>query len=124
MNEIESFLDTVVNLLNKINGLPSIAVVFLSCIVVGYVLRFVKRFPNDGIPIAVILWGAAFNPLLADLNSDMGWRVWFIKNFLFGLLWGYLAWLVHNKVLSKIEGSIPVIGDKLAGDKPTPIPPP
>lgn len=127
MNEIESMLDALANLLNRVNGLPAAGIVLLSCWVVGYALRFWKKFPNEGIPVAVILWGGAFNPLLADLNSQMGWRIWFVKNLLVGLVIGFLAWLVHNLVLAKLEDwltskvpALPVLRDK----PPQPIPQP
>jgi uncharacterized integral membrane protein len=112
MNTIENTLDTTVNFLNKLDGLPATAVVLLSCIVIGYILKCIKAFPNSGIPVAVILWGGAFNPLLADLNSEMGWRVWFVKNLLVGLVLGFVAWLVHNQVIARFEA-------KFSGKEPS-----
>lgn len=103
MDSIETLLDQAAKALNQLYGLPAGLLVLVSCIVVGYVLRLVKRFPNDGIPVVVILWGGAFLPLLADIESEMPWRVWFVKNLLVGLTIGLAAWLLHNKVISKIE---------------------
>lgn len=127
MQAINDWLDQGATLLNKLDGLPAAMLVLLSCLVVGYCLRFWKKFPNEGIPVAVILWGGAFNPLLADLNSQMGWRIWFVKNLLVGLVIGFLAWLVHNLVLAKLEDwltskvpALPVPRDK----PPQPIPQP
>lgn len=105
MDTIETTIDGAIATLNKLYGLPAIALVALSCIVVGYILRCIKRFPNDGIPIAVILWGAAFLPLLSDYTPGK-FRIWLVRNVFVGLITGFVAWLFHNKILSKIEDKL------------------
>lgn len=101
---MSDYIDQAINALNKLYGLPAAALVLLSCVAVGYVLRFIKRFPNDGIPVAVILWGAVAMSLVADSRAaNMSLRVWIVRNVLVGLGIGFGAWVTHKMVLSKIE---------------------
>lgn len=93
--------------LDQIQGLSAVALVFLSCIVVGYALRFIKRFPNDGIPVVVILWGALAMLFIADPRANsMSARIWTGRNILIGLFIGFLAWIVHKIALSRLEDMI------------------
>ena len=97
-------IDQIIGYLNQLYGLPAAALVFLSCIAVGYALRFIKAFPNGGIPVAVILWGAIIMTLVADARaSNMPLRVWVVRNVLVGLFIGFCSWLFHNMILSKVE---------------------
>lgn len=100
MNTIESILQW----LDKLQGLPAIALVFISCVITGYTLRFIKRFPNDGIPVAVVLWGAVAMLVIADPRaSTVPPRIWIMRNLLIGFALGFVAWLIHKALLSKIE---------------------
>ena len=120
IEQIDQFITQIVEVLSRLYGLPSYAVVFISCLAVGYVLKLSKKFPNDAIPVVAILWGAAFLPLIADPAADATpWRIWFGKNFLIGLVIGALAWAFHNKILSRFEDKIPFLGPRIA----TPPPP-
>jgi len=110
------YLNQLLQWLDKIQGLSAVALVFLSCIVVGYALRFIKRFPNDGIPVVVILWGALAMLIIADPRaSTMPARIWTTRNLLVGLIIGLAAWMAHNFILAKLEDfiakKIPSLGD-------------
>lgn len=99
-------LDKWLGWLDQIQGLPAIALVFISCIVAGYLWRFLpfKWANNDSTPAIVILWGAfAFSAIADPRASNMPLRVWFIRNLLIGLSVGFIAWMTHNAVLKKIE---------------------
>lgn len=99
-------LNNWLSILDKIQGLSGAALVFLSCIVMGYVWRFVhlKWFSNDSIPLFVILWGAFAFSMVADPAADQTpWRVWVLKNVIIGAIIGFLAWLVHNFAIKKLE---------------------
>ena len=97
-------IDKAIGVLNQLYGLPAFALVFCSCIVVGYILRFVKRFPNDGIPVAVVLWGGIIMTLVADTRAtSMPARVWVVRNILVGMIFGLVAWLTHKVALSRLE---------------------
>jgi len=116
-------LEDLLGILDKVQGLSGAALICFSCIIVGYLLRFIRSFPNDGIPLVVILWGALFNLLLADpYVAGSSLRVWTVKNFLVGLIYGAIAWGVHYWALSKIEDYIskkfPAVGDTAFFTKP------
>lgn len=125
MDTIESYIDQAVDILQKIAGLPAIALVAISCLVVGYVLRFFKRFPNDAIPVVVVIWGAVWYTCVADANNTIPLRVWLFRNVAIGLIIGCGTWLLHRYGLKFIETKIPILGPYLAQlDSPTvtPIP--
>ncbi len=99
-------VDKLLSELNKVQGWPAVALVFASCIVVGYMWRFIKLkwFPNDAIPVFVIIWGAFAQSMLADARPEGGsLRLWIVRNVAVGLTIGFVAWLTHNLVLSRVE---------------------
>jgi hypothetical protein len=125
---VNDWLDKAVATLNKLEGLPAVALVMGSCIVLGYVLRFIKRFPNDGIPVAVILWGAVAMSLVADARtSSMTLRVWIARNVFVGMILGLLAWLLHKTLISRLEDwlvtKLPGLDRFLSDQTKTPGPP-
>ena len=123
------YLNQLLQGLDKIQGLSAVALVCFSCVVIGYVLRFIKAFPNDGIPVVVILWGAVAMLMLADPRpTDMPARIWTVRNLFVGLIIGFVAWLLHKVVLSKLEDYIatkfPSVSDTtFFNRKPTDIQP-
>lgn len=101
------YLNDVLSLLDKVQGLSAVALVCFSCVVVGYVLRFIKQFPNDGIPVAVVLWGMVAMLVIADPHpAAMPMRIWTARNLMVGAIVGFIAWMLHKIVLSKIEDYI------------------
>lgn len=101
------YLNDLLTGLDKIQGLSAVALVCFGCVVVGYVLRFIKSFPNDGIPVVVILFGAVAMLALADPRaSAMPARIWTVRNLFVGLIIGFVAWMLHKIVLSRIEDYI------------------
>ena len=91
------FLTQLVEVLAKLNGLPGFALVFLLCLGFGFLLKTISRFPNEAIPLAVVLMGAIFNTLLADPKADtLPFRLWLFKNVVVGALVGLAAWGVHH----------------------------
>lgn len=108
-------LDYAISLLNAISSLPGHVLVGLTCLIVGYALRFIRRFPNDGIPLVSILWGMVINPLLADVReSGTPLRLWLARNIMVGLVIGAVTWALHRYILKKIEEKIPILGPALA----------
>jgi hypothetical protein len=120
MESLDNLLSKSVDLLGKLYGLPGALLVLLTCLVVGYVLRVWKAFPNAAIPVVVVLWGPVFNMLIADPKADtFPLRIWLVKNFLVGIVLGGAAWLVHNKGLKRIETMIPFLKGWLVPDNDT-----
>ena len=101
------YLNQLLSVLDKIQGMSAVALVCFSCIVVGYILRFIKSFPNDGIPVAVILWGAVAMLVIADPHpAAVSLRIWTARNFMVGIIVGFIAWMLHKVVLGRIEDYI------------------
>src|SRR5512138_1274530 len=123
MDTIETYIDQAVDLLQKLEGAPAILLIALLCLSAGYALRFWKKFPNDAIPVVVMLLGATY-ALIADANNDTPLRVWMVRNVVVGLIIGFLTWVAHKTVLKKIELKVPILGPMLASlDAPDPTPP-
>lgn len=102
-NDMET-INSLLKALDKVQGLSAVALVFLSCIVVGYVFRFIKSFPNEGIPVVVILWGALAMLVIADPRAnDMPARIWTARNLFVGLIIGAGAWFSHKLLISRLE---------------------
>jgi len=103
--------DAISWVMDKINWLysaPAAVLFLLSCIVVGYVLRGIKRFPNDAIPLVVVLWAAVASVLLApEEPTGTPHRVWLCKNALIGVIIGFAAWACHKKILKRLEDKVP-----------------
>lgn len=121
---MEDTLQTAIDYLQKLAGLPAAALTVGVCVVVGYVLRFIQKFPNEAIPVVVILLGGVFYPLIADANNDWPLRVWIVRNAGIGLVFGLIAWLFHNQVLARIESKLPAIARMLEVETPPEAPPP
>lgn len=112
METLNSLLTQLVDLLARLGGLPGFAMVFLFCLVTGFVLKRISRFPNNGIPVAVVLAGMVLNSLIADPRTDaLPFRVWIVKNILFGGIIGFLAWLAHNQ-----RRRIPIVKNFIGDD--------
>lgn len=95
-------LESIVEFLGKLGGLPGFALVFLFCIGAIKALRSAPRFPNDAIWMAAMLMGMVLNGLIADPYADgFSLRVWLMKNALFGGVIGFIAVIAYNKVLKR-----------------------
>lgn len=118
-------LETIIAYLNRLYGLPAVVLVAISCIVWGYALKFIKRFPNESIPLAVLGWGAFWLPLLSEYTPGQ-MRLQIIRNIFIGLISAFLAWMLHDKVLKKIEDKLGLFADdsQPPPQNPAPAPPP
>lgn len=118
---------SIFNELVQIQSWPSVGLVFALVIIVGYCFRFWKSFPNEAIPAIVILTGAIGMMLLAEATpKDIAPRIWHTRNFIIGLTVGFVAWMAHALVVSKIEDFLATkfqVVDRLL-NKPLPPPTP
>ena len=97
MQEFVDSLDKIVTLSNSV-------LTYGACLVFGYVLRFIKRFPNDGIPIAVVFNGAVVFVLLADPRvAGTSMHTWATRYMVAGSLIGFIAWMSHKFAISRFE---------------------
>ena len=122
MNEIDTFIETFVDKVQQLEGAPAALLVLLICLIFGYVLKFVKSFPNRGIPLAVILCGGPMKLVLSEFYKDQTpLRIWIVRNLVIGCCIGFVAWLLHNKILSRLEDKL---GLSPGADKPDAEKPP
>ncbi len=107
---IWGYFEQTFDAVHSLYGLPGYALVLLTCIIVGYIMKIMKWFPNEKIPAVVIAWGIVFNLLSADTrDASVPVRLYIVKNLLIGMIIGFIAWLIHNRWLSRIENSIPLL---------------
>lgn len=93
---LDSLLTQTADLLGRLYSVPGYVMVFLSCLGFGYGLKKFRRFPNEAIPLAVIMWGTIWTMAIADPRADnFPLRVWMVKNLVFGSLIGAAAWALH-----------------------------
>lgn len=123
MDTLNQILTSVTDALGKLYGLPGAVLCLIASIAFGWVLKGIKRFPNDAIPIVVVLVATVLNMVLADPRADtLPLRLWAAKNFTIGLLIGVAAWKLHQKWLAKIEDRIPFLKGWLADEPAKPEP--
>lgn len=102
METLNQWWNQASELLGKLNGAPAGMLDFVLCIALGYALRWIKRFPNDAIPIVIILWGGLFLLLIAE-DAPVKLRIWMGRNLGIGIIIGVAAWLFHKLVLRRVE---------------------
>lgn len=111
MEALQNEIQTVVDLLQKVDGLPACALTCLFCFIVGFVLKRVGSFPNTAIPAVVVLVGMVLYPLLADSKNPMfedAPRIWTARAIIIGGVYGFVTWLFHNQVVKRF---FPTIAD-------------
>lgn len=96
------YLDKIAEWNAALMNLPLAALVVFACIAIGYVLKLWPGFENRWIPPTVVCTGIFLFTMTAERTADPV-RVWLFKNIIFGVITGALAWLIHNKVLKKLE---------------------
>jgi hypothetical protein len=105
----------VTEIVSSLYTAPAYILVGLSAIVFGYLLRPIKRFPNDGIPVACVLWSIGFTlATMPQCPTGVGRISWRATNIMIGIIVGFGAWVFHKQILSRIEDKIPWF------NKPTP----
>ena len=121
MNQVNEWINELVEALNALYGLPGIALVALFCLLVGYALKLCKRFPNEGIPLVLVILGGALLPLISDFRgSPLPLRIWLVRNVLVGMLIGLCTWLAHKLIIKRIEAKIPWVAEFLGDTEQAP----
>lgn len=83
-------------------GAPVGVLVLLACIAFGYSIKLIPTIDNRWIPSAVIVAGMILFPMLSDRGAEP-LRIWMAKTITMGLVIASLAWLIHNKLLKRLE---------------------
>lgn len=93
--------------LNSIYNVTDAAYLIVACLVVGYVLKSIKPFPNTLIPVSVVIVGLVGSIFLQpDAPSGIPHKAWNFKNGVCGLALGFLTWRFHKGILSKLDDLI------------------
>lgn len=103
---------------NYLTGAPAGILTIVICIVAGWVLKSWRRFPNEAIPLSVVMVGVVWFMLMAPAKSnETALRIWLGRNAAIGSGLGLFAWGVHYFVLSRFEDSLPLLGKLLSKAK-------
>ena len=95
-------LTDITSIFTQVSSLQGIALLAAALVVLGYVLKGLPFVPNQIIPALVILAGGVLNPLLVPRSSvspEVGNVILHLA--LQGVIAGFVAWVLHNKLLSK-----------------------
>jgi hypothetical protein len=101
-------MDTINDLLAQIQKAPVSLLVIVALNLLGLVLKMVPRFPNGWIPLCLLILGAAAMVKVGDIGS-VGPTVRFPEVVLaiIGMIYGFVAWLLHATVLKRLEKLLP-----------------
>lgn len=97
-------------------GAPVGVLVFVVCIAVGYVAKWMPFVNNRFIPTIVVSVGVVLCPAISEYQPGQ-LRVAVVKNMAFGLVFACSAWLLHNKVLKRVEEKLGLFQDYDSGGK-------
>ena len=97
----------------------TVLIVIAAC----YILRLVKKFPNDWIPTACLVIGVIVFCVLNERAPGMSAARFYFRSFFTGLVLGFAAWAFHDYFLSQIENRIPILKNLLARVDGTTPPP-
>jgi Phage holin family Hol44, in holin superfamily V len=104
IESINTWLEQIVSVLGKLYGVPGYALVFLTCVVAGYVVKVLPNVPNNVIPWLLVGIGPILNMMVADTRADeFPIRIWIVKNFIIGFLISGGAMWFHRKFLKPME---------------------
>ena len=104
MENINETIDKISKFGSSLYGLSGFALTVVFCLVAGFVLKRYKHFPNEAIPAAVVFIGMLACVLLADpLTDSLPFRIWLTKNAVIGGIGGFVAWVLHAKLLKRVK---------------------
>jgi len=104
-------VDRISSFVDHIYGYPSWLIVALGCLILGFCLKRLSKFPNEAIPLAVITFGGIFMTMMApDHPSAVSALRWKATNFILGIIIGAGVWLFHNRIWKAFIARYPFIG--------------
>jgi hypothetical protein len=96
--------------IDQLYGAPGWALTVLACIVIGYVLKGVKCFPNGVIPVFVIFAGCILGVFFAGVEpAKYNHLEWLVRNGVIGIILGFIAWVLHAQLIKRVEEKIPLL---------------
>lgn len=98
-------MNELLQLNDKLMNAPAGVVVALFAIALGYVLKISAFFPNNRIPLVIVLFTAVVFPILEACADTMAAKEHVALrvpiNVLIGFIIGFLAWAFHAQILKK-----------------------
>ena len=93
--------DTLIKWNAELMGAPSGVLVAIFAIAIGYILKTIPKFNNRFIPVVVVTFCTVAFMLVAPAAPDMALRIWLVRNFMLGVIIGFLAWTFHAQLLRR-----------------------
>jgi len=98
-------MNELIELNAKLLDLPAGVLVALFSITIGYVLKSAQFFPNNRIPVVVVVIASIMFPILQfcayAAKGDYDLWLWVPKNFVVGAIIGFIAWAFHAQILKR-----------------------
>jgi hypothetical protein len=99
---------------NTLLNMPLLLIAALGLNVLGWLLKSVKVFPNQGIPATVVIAGGALGFFLVPMQGPADWAFQVsdpavadvIRRVGIGLVIGFAAWMLHKVALRRLENFI------------------
>lgn len=84
--------------------MPKVGLVFISCLVFGWVIKRAKWVHNSAIPGYVVLWGAVWLPALSDWPNSTAKTVtqFILLNLTIGFIVGGAATASHRWIVKPL----------------------
>lgn len=99
MNETNSvaipYLDQVLKANDALLGLPALPLVLVLAIAIGYLLKFIPVYPNNWVPIGVILGAVLANVVIAISDGKGNYA----RAVIYGIIVGVASIAIHRKWL-------------------------
>lgn len=92
-------MNTLLELNDKLMNAPAGVLVMLFAVALGYILKVSAFFPNNRIPLAVVIAAAIVFPVLLYSVDKAGANV--PRNAILGFIIGFIAWTFHAQILKR-----------------------
>jgi len=103
-NQVNQIVGQTNHYLDQLASAPSLLLVLLSCLIIGWVLKALPKFPNAAIPMVVVLAGVILVMLVQpERPATLSVRVFRTRGAMIGLIIGFASWALHYYVLYRLE---------------------
>lgn len=109
-------MEFINDLIKQITQIDTGALLVVSVIATGYLLKAITWFPNQLIPVATFIVAVGGNMLLGEISAvSPASRNPQVRLALVGVIFWGIGWLLHNQGLSRLEKFLPEPIRKLIG---------
>ena len=99
-------LDQITDATNWLTNLGAAPFTAITCILLGYLLRFIPIFPNKWIPFACVIVGPVMFCIVNPHASSVTNTAFYAHSIVGGIFVGIATWLLHDKFISKWEDKL------------------